>query len=149
MKDRPWLWGTFAWCMFDFASDGRAEGDQMGRNDKGLVTYDRKIKKDAFYFYKVNWSDEPVVHINSRRFNPRPPGQIQVKVYSNCDTVELFMDGNSIGVRNGQDNIFLWDVELPEGKHKFTAAGNRNGKRYVDEVTWDVSEDAATTQRAG
>src|ERR1022692_4801691 len=89
MKDRPFIWGTFLWNMFDFASDGRAEGDHLGRNDKGLVTYDRKTKKDAFYFYKANWSSDPVIYITDRRFTPRKVGDGPVKVYSNCDSVEL------------------------------------------------------------
>ena len=63
MKARPFVWGTFVWNMFDFAVSTRHEGGVPGRNDKGLVTYDRKIKKDAFYFYKANWSDEPVLYI--------------------------------------------------------------------------------------
>src|SRR5947208_14344666 len=63
LKERPWIWGQFIWNMFDFAVDSRHEGDHLGRNDKGMVTYDRKLKKDAFYFYKANWSDEPVVYV--------------------------------------------------------------------------------------
>ena len=68
MKERPFVWGTFVWNMFDFAVSTRHEGGIPGRNDKGLVTYDRKIKKDAFFFYKANWSDEPMLYITSRRF---------------------------------------------------------------------------------
>jgi beta-galactosidase len=93
MQQRPWLWGTFIWNMFDFASDARNEGDTPGMNDKGLVTADRKIRKDAFYFYKANWSNEPFVHICEQRWNPRPAGQTQIKVYSNCQSVRLFLSG--------------------------------------------------------
>ena len=71
LNQHPEIWGKFVWCMFDFASDGRAEGDHAGRNDKGLVTYDRKTKKDAFYFYKAVWASEPTVHITSQRFAAR------------------------------------------------------------------------------
>jgi beta-galactosidase len=124
MKDRPWLWGTFIWEMFDFAADPRSEGDQPGRNDKGLVTFDRKTRKDAFYFYKANWSNEPVVHIVARRFNPRPPGPIEVKVYSNCEQVELFVDGKSLGRRSGDDCVFIWSgVPLRVGKNRVVARG--------------------------
>ncbi len=73
--------------MFDFASAHRREGDTPGRNDKGLVTYDRKVRKDAFYFYKANWSDEPVVYITDRRFTERTEAATDVKIYSNCDRV--------------------------------------------------------------
>ena len=69
MKERPFVWGTFVWAMFDFAVSTRHEGGSEGLNDKGLVTRDRKTKKDAFYFYKANWSDEPVLYITSRRFS--------------------------------------------------------------------------------
>jgi beta-galactosidase len=124
--------------MFDFASDGRSEGDHLGRNDKGLVTYDRKTRKDAFYFYKANWSDAPVVHITSQRFNPRPAGPLQVKVYSNCDSLELFVDGESIGTQNGRDGVYLWGTNLPPGKHKFRAVGQKGPKTYKDQVVWEL-----------
>src|SRR5207249_211179 len=71
LKTRPYLWGKILWVMFDFASSGRNEGDTPGRNDKGLVTYDRKTRKDAFYFYKANWTSDPFVYITSRRFTDR------------------------------------------------------------------------------
>jgi beta-galactosidase len=72
---RKFLWGKFVWQMFDSASDGRKEADQAGRNNKGLVTADRTVRKDAFYWYKANWTTQPFVHITGRRFTPRtsPP----------------------------------------------------------------------------
>jgi beta-galactosidase len=147
MRDRPWLWGTFVWNMFDFAADERNEGDQPGRNDKGLVTYDRRTKKDAFYFYKASWrDDEPVVHITSKRFNPRPSGPSAVKVYSNCDSVELFLAGSSLG-RTAADGtgIFAWpSVRLREGENHVRASGEMNGRTCVDEVTWSASRGATT-----
>src|SRR5207245_4734160 len=82
MKERPWLWCEFLWVMFDFAADQRKEGDHPGRNDKGLVTADRKIRKDAFYFYQANWTSEPLVHITGRRYDPRPSGAERIQVYS-------------------------------------------------------------------
>ncbi|HTS00289.1 MAG TPA: glycoside hydrolase family 2 TIM barrel-domain containing protein, partial [Bacteroidota bacterium] len=85
---RPWIWGAFVWNMFDFASDGRSEGEMPGRNDKGLVTYDRRVKKDAYYWYRANWNPEPMVHITGRRFSPRR-SPCDVKVYSNCESVAL------------------------------------------------------------
>ncbi|HUB27113.1 MAG TPA: glycoside hydrolase family 2 TIM barrel-domain containing protein, partial [Tepidisphaeraceae bacterium] len=122
MKQRPWLWGTFLWNMFDFASGARREGDHFGINDKGLVTYDRKTKKDAFYFYKANWSDDPFVHINDRRFSPRNVGTGPVKIYSNCDSVELRANGNSLGSKTADDHIFIWpDVSLNQGDNELYA----------------------------
>ena len=81
--------------MFDFGVSTRNEGGVRGRNDKGLVTYDRKIKKDAFYFYKANWSDEPVIYITSRRFTERTNAVTDVKIYSNAKTAELLLNGTS------------------------------------------------------
>ena len=84
MKARPFVWGTFIWNMFDFTSYTRHEGGVLGRNDKGLVTDDRKTRKDAFFFYKANWSDEPTLYITSRRFTNRTNAVTNVKIYSNA-----------------------------------------------------------------
>ncbi|HEX4055612.1 MAG TPA: glycoside hydrolase family 2 TIM barrel-domain containing protein [Tepidisphaeraceae bacterium] len=139
MKQRPYIWGTFLWNMFDFASDGRHEGDHLGRNDKGLVTYDRKIKKDAFYFYKANWSDEPVIYITDRRYTPRNVDKGPVKVYSNCDSVELKLNGTSLGSKTGDDCVFVWpDVTLIRGQNTIEATGTtRGGQSYSDTCTID------------
>jgi beta-galactosidase len=133
MKQRPWIWGTFLWAMFDFGSDGRHEGDHLGINDKGLVTFDRKIKKDAFFFYKANWSSEPFVHINDQRFTPRNVSKGPVKVYSNCDSVELKVNGQSAGVQSSEDHVFVWpNVTLRRGGNELEAIGIRQGRRYVE-----------------
>jgi beta-galactosidase len=145
MKQRPWLWGTFIWCMFDFASNARLEGDHAGRNDKGLVTADRQIKKDAFYFYKAQWSIEPFVYVASRRFTPRLPGPADLKVYSNCDRVELFVNGRSLGARTGADHVFAWpDVTLQLGPCSVRAVGEKGGRQYTDSCSWTVSPVPAT-----
>lgn len=142
MKTREWLWCTFFWNMFDFATPVRQEGGFQSRNDKGVVSYDRKIKKDAFYFYKANWSDEPVVYIASRRFSPRPAGTTSIKVYSNQPAVELFINDKSMGVLNAADfpdRIFEWsNIELPVRTVKVRAVGKAGGKTTSDEVTWVV-----------
>jgi beta-galactosidase len=91
------LWGTWVWNMFDFASDFRDEGGVKGRNNKGLVTFDRKTRKDAFYYYKARWSREPFIHICSTRFSRRASARMTVKVYSNLDSVELFVNGRFHG----------------------------------------------------
>jgi beta-galactosidase len=136
MKDRPWLWCEFLWNMFDFAADQRAEGDQAGRNDKGMVTYDRKNKKDTFYFYKANWSDEKFAYITDRRFTPRNVSA-PIKVYSNCRAVELWVNGKSAGLQFGDDiHRFVWvNVELKPGKNELRAVGMDGGKTYEDECT--------------
>jgi beta-galactosidase len=135
----PALVGSFIWCMFDFASSGRMEGDSDGRNDKGLVTYDRCVRKDAFFFYKANWSKDAVIAIASRRFTPRPAGQVTVKVYSNLEQMELFMDGQSLGTRTPDGGVAIWsDVSLQVGSHHVEALGKRGESSYRDECTWSA-----------
>ena len=133
METRPFLWGTFIWNMFDFASDGRHEGDTPGRNDKGMMTYDRKTKKDTFFWYKANWTTDPFVYITSRRFTPRAAGPIEVKIYSNCDRVSLNVNGHLIGAQTAPDHIFLWtNVALTTGADRIEAIGEKNGRRVRD-----------------
>lgn len=90
---RPWIWGTFVWNMFDFGSSFRREGGTRGRNNKGLVTMDRKIKKDAYYVYKAWFSKDSFVHIAGKRFFDRPGTETEVRVYSNLPEVSLYVDG--------------------------------------------------------
>jgi beta-galactosidase len=143
IKPRTWIWGTFLWCEHDFAADQRKEGEHAGRNDKGMVTYDGKTKKDTFYFYKANWSTEPTVYITDRRFSPRPVADLPVKIYSNCDTVQLALNGKSLGTAPGSDiKVFIWDhVQLQTGKNELTATGTRDGKTYSDScnIVFDVN----------
>jgi beta-galactosidase len=143
IQPRSWVWGTFIWAEHDFAADQRSEGDHAGRNDKGMVTYDRKIKKDAFYFYKANWSTEPMVYITDRRFSPRPVADAPVKVYSNCDSVELSLNGQSLGKATGSTiRVFLWNkAMLKMGDNTLTATGSRDGKTFTDScvIVYDPS----------
>ena len=96
----------YVWNMFDFGSHFRKEGDHFGINDKGLVTYDRKTKKDAFFFYKANWSDEPVLHITSSRYIFRDEAETRVKVYTNLEKVSLKVNGNAFKA-NHQKMVLL------------------------------------------
>jgi beta-galactosidase len=133
---RPFIWGSFVWNMFDFASDGRKEGDHAGRNDKGLVTYDRKIKKDAFYFFEASWSPTPVVHVTGRRFSPRPPGAYDLKVYSNAPTVRLRVGGVALPGQSASDHVFVWPaVELAPGPNVVEASAVVGGRTLRDRVT--------------
>ena len=140
MKARPFVWGTFVWVMFDFAVSSRHEGGTPGRNDKGLVTGDRKIKKDAFYFYQANWSDEPMVHITSQRFTERTNAVTDVKIYSNAKEVELRVNGSSLGKRaDGTNGVFIWkDVQLKPGENQIEAKAGRAGKSLSDNCVWTL-----------
>lgn len=134
IDQRPFIWGTFVWNMFDFGAAHRTEGEIAGKNDKGLVTFDRKFKKDAFYFYKANWNkNEPFVYIADRRLTHRENPEQTVKVYSNCNEVELFVNGKSQGKREGEYGMFVWEkVNLEKGKNVFTAKVAK--PRLADEV---------------
>ena len=107
---RPYIWATHVWNMFDFAADGRNEGGENGMNHKGLVTFDRKYKKDAFYAYKSWLSDEPFVHICGKRYVDRTENPSCITVYSNQPEVELFANGVSLGKKTVEDHFFRFDV---------------------------------------
>ena len=119
INEREWLWGSYVWNMFDFGSAIRNEGGVRGRNNKGLVTIDRKIKKDSFYAYKAYWSDEKFVHIAGERFVDRPTGEQKIKVYSNCDEVTLTVNGEETTLAG--EKIFLFDAVIAEGENVITA----------------------------
>ena len=107
IEERPYLWATHVWNLFDFAADGRDEGGKHGVNQKGLVTMDRKLKKDAFYLYKAHWSKEPFVHICGRRYVNRTGEQTEIKVYTNCEEVSLYVDGECVGTQSGKIAVFI------------------------------------------
>ncbi len=138
MKDDPHLWGTFVWAMFDFASDGRNEGSTPGVNDKGLVTEDRKIKKDAFFFYKANWNPEPMVYLTSRRATPRTGAQTEVKAYSNGSEVTLSVNGQAVGTAKPDDvHICRWpNVTLKPGVNRVEVVARANGRELRDGCEW-------------
>jgi beta-galactosidase len=138
IKARPFVWGSFVWNMFDFTSYFRREGGVEGVNDKGLVTADRKIRKDAFYFYKANWSDEPVLYITSRRFVERTNSTTNVKIYSNTKKVELWVNGISQGTNNvGTNCVFIWQkIELNPGENKIEAEAENDGTNLTDSCDW-------------
>lgn len=118
---RPYLWATHVWNMFDFAADARAEGGENGMNHKGLVTFDRKYKKDSFYAYQAWLSDKPMLHICSKRYIDRVEDKVKIKVYSNQDKVELFANGESVGVqKKGEFPFFTFEVKN-EGETVLTA----------------------------
>jgi hypothetical protein len=119
----PFMWATHVWNMFDFAADARNQGGEPGMNHKGLITFDRKTKKDAFYLYKAWWSSDPFVHITSKRYKERTQDRITVKVYSNQNEVTLFRDGKKLETKHGS-HVFEFRVKLdtePGSVHTFKA----------------------------
>jgi beta-galactosidase len=140
IKARPFVWGSFVWNMFDFAVSTRHEGGIPGRNDKGLVTYDRKTKKDAFYFYKANWSEEPALYITDRRFTERTNKVTDVKIYSNAKQVELLLNGALLGKQNDATNcVFVWkNVQLERGENRVQARADNSGTNLTDSCVWTL-----------
>ena len=140
IKTRSFVWGSFIWNMFDFVVAGRNEGGVPCRNDKGLVTSDRQLKKDAFYFYQANWSDTPVLYITSRRFVQRTNAVTEVKIYSNAKRVELFVNGKSLGVTKPDElHIARWTkVNLATGKNFIKAIAYADGRLIEDHCGWNL-----------
>ena len=137
LQQRPYVWGKFVWCMFDFASAGRDEGDQKSRNDKGLCTYDRKTCKDAYYWYKANWTTAPFVYITNRRFAIRTATTTDIKVYANTRTVTLSINGVALETQTSTNHIFVWPgVELQAGDNIVEVVSTQGNETYVDTVTW-------------
>ena len=137
---RKYMWATHVWNMFDFGADARAEGGENGQNHKGLVTMDRKYKKDAFYAYKAWLSDEPFVHLCGKRYIDRVEDVTKVTVYSNQPEVELFVNGESIGKKSAPDHFFYFEVQNVGESEIVAKAGELtdSGKiRKVEEKNMD------------
>ncbi len=132
ISERPYLWGTYVWNMFEFAAAGRDEAGDPGKNHKGLITFDRKQKKDAYYIYKAWWSDEPFVHLCGSRYVDRLEPVTEVKVYSNQKKIALYVDGALFGEEQGE-HIFKFQVPI-SGEHQIKAVCVENEK-LVDEMT--------------
>ena len=121
IENRPWLWATHVWNIFDFAADGRDEGGKHGENQKGLVTFDRQTKKDAFYLYKAHWNKrEPFVHIAGERYVDRTEAVTEIKVYSNQTEVTLSVDGKPFETQTGK-YVFRFNVPMT-GEHSIHAS---------------------------
>lgn len=120
IAERPYIWATAVWNMFDFGSDMRDEGGLAGKNHKGLVTFDRKVKKDSYFIYKAWWSKEKFVHLCGRRYIDRAEAVTRVKVYSNCDAIELYANGELVGQQRGA-HMFTFDVKLNMGENTIVA----------------------------
>lgn len=133
IRGLPYIWGSFVWVAFDEASDGRHEGDRNGINDKGLVTYDRATKKDAYYWYQANWSPRPMLHLCDSRFVYRRTDEVRVKVYSNVRRVRLSVNGADVGSTAVNDHVASWPrIRLQPGANVITV---RSGS-LSDTVTW-------------
>ena len=135
INESPYLWATHVWNMFDFAADARAEGGENGMNHKGLMTFDRAYKKDAFYAYKAWLSEEPMVHICGKRYVDRVEDVTKVTVYSNQPEVELFANGISVGKQQKGNYPFFYFEVKNAGETKLTVkAGACSDESVIKKV---------------
>ncbi len=139
IRERPFVWGSFVWNMFDFGAAHRHEGDRPGINDKGIVTFDRRVKKDAFYFYKANWNPEPMLHLAGKRCTETSSAHRDFMVFTNAPKVELWVNGQSQGkVQTDTYRIAVWQhISLQKGKNiiRVQAVGQSD---LVDEMVVEV-----------
>ncbi len=143
LQKAPFLSASWIWNMFDFASTSREEGEAYDLNDKGLVSYDRKTRKDAFYFYKAQWSEEPVLYLTGRRYVDRAYPVVDVRAYSNAPRASLTVNGQAVGTVDCPDRICVWPgVRLRAGDNRVAASAERDGKALTDSVNW-TAPDAA------
>lgn len=142
ISQHPYILASYLWNMFDFAVPQWKRGGVDARNMKGLITFDRKIRKDAFYWYKANWSKEPVLYLTQRRNTERERRETSVTVYSNLGTPRVFLNGRELdGVRKGYTDVhYIFDqVTLAEGRNVLRAIIVSDGKEYTDEIVWNYS----------
>ena len=131
---RKYLWATHVWNMFDFGADARAEGGENGQNHKGLITFDRKYKKDSFYAYKAWLNPEPMVHICGKRYVDRVENVTKVTVYSNLPSVELFANGESLGVQESDNHFFYFEVPNVGETNLVAKAGDLTDESFLRKV---------------
>lgn len=135
------LYGTFVWNMFDFGADQRTEGDHLGRNDKGLVSYDRKTPKDAFFLYQANWTTKPMVYITQRRFTKRTDAKTPIRIYTNAKQVKIFLNGKLMGEPSVNDIQVaeIPEVVLKKGENRIEAVISIDGKTIKDQCIWTLN----------
>ena len=135
LADRPWIWASHVWNMFDFGCAARNEGGVAGRNNKGLVTIDRKTKKDSYYVYKAYWNKEPMVHLCGKRYAQRAGETTQIRVYSNQPVVTLYLNGEVVEAK-AADKVFVFTVALKDGFNMIKAVAGD----LVDTMTLEKVE---------
>lgn len=145
----PYILASYLWNTFDFATPASSQGGVEARNMKGLVTFDRKLKKDPFYWYKANWSKEPVLYLTQRRATERENKITPVTVYSNIGTPQLFVNGIEVkSYKKGTTDVhyIFENVELKEGVNTVDVKASKQGILYEDKILWNYAEGGSTTR---
>ncbi|MBB4044483.1 beta-galactosidase [Bacteroides reticulotermitis] len=144
ISKHPYIIASYLWNMFDFAVPMWSRGGIPARNLKGLITFDRKIKKDSYFWYKANWSKEPVLYLTQRRNTDRERKQTSITVYSNIGPPQIYLNGNKLtGIRQGYTNVhyILDDITLTEGKNLIKAVVTHNEQEHTDEIEWQYASE--------
>ncbi|MBL7971609.1 MAG: DUF4982 domain-containing protein [Prolixibacteraceae bacterium] len=144
IEKHPYILASYLWNMFDFAAPMWSRGGVDARNLKGLVTFDRKVRKDSFYWYKANWSEEPVVYLTQRRNQDREKQVTTVTVYSNIGTPKVYLNGKELtGAKQGTTKVhFIFEnVKLQQGKNTVKAVACKDGKSFEDQLDWTFTEE--------
>lgn len=142
IAQHPYILASYLWNMFDFAVPTSKRGSMAARNMKGLMTFDRKTKKDSYFWYKANWSKDPVLYLTQRRNALREKKETSVTVYSNIGTPKVYLNGRELtGVRQGYTDVhYVFDnVLLDDGKNLLKAVVSHQGKEYADEIEWNYN----------
>ncbi|HEX7821717.1 MAG TPA: glycoside hydrolase family 2 TIM barrel-domain containing protein [Sphingobium sp.] len=143
IRTRKYIFASWVWNMFDFASDMRDEGDAVDLNDKGLVTFDRKVKKDAYYYFQSQWSDRPMIHLTGKGYAARAYPAMTVKAYSNADRASLSVNGKPLGEVACSGGICLWpDVALASGANDAVVTALAKGQAVTDSANWSGPDPA-------
>lgn len=145
LRDKRYLWGTWLWNMFDFASAMRQEGDLVDTNDKGIVSFDRQVRKESFYFYKAHWNPEPMIYLAGHRYTDRASPIADVKAYSNAPRATLSVNGKSQGSVGCIEKICVWpSVTLAQGDNEMVVEASLNGRKLSDRAVWRRADGPGT-----
>jgi beta-galactosidase len=145
LRDKPYLWASWLWNMFDFGTAIRMEGDLVDTNDKGIVSFDRTVKKESFYFYKAHWNPEPMIYLAGRRYTDRASPVADVKAYSNAPTARLSLNGRDLGSVDCVERICLWrNVVLAKGDNDLVVTASLEGKALRDRALWRRADGPGT-----
>lgn len=145
LRDKPYLWGSWLWNMFDFGTAIRMEGDLVDTNDKGIVSFDRTVKKESFYFYKAHWNPEPMIYLAGHRYTDRASPVADVKAYTNAPRASLAVDGRDLGSVDCVERICLWrNVVLAKGDNELVVSASVDGKAVRDRALWRRADGPGT-----
>lgn len=145
LRDKPYLWASWLWNMFDFGTAIRMEGDLVDTNDKGIVSFDRTVKKESFYFYKAHWNPEPMIYLAGHRYTERASPVADVKAYSNAPKARLSVNGRDLGSVDCVERICLWrNVVLAKGDNEVVVSASLKGKALRDRAVWRRADGPAT-----